>query len=117
MQTYHYETNSNAAPFFSDSDAGFVEANTPKEAIEKIVKKYNHPCGLFAAIIETCEETPKILAKYLSANAVCQQDAIKKSKGGILSENGKIRIRTDKEDAYLETKDYKEKYEFPNGGN
>jgi hypothetical protein len=113
MTVYHYETNSNAAPFFSDSDAGFVEANTPKEAIEKVVKEYTHSCGLYAAVIKTCEVKPKVLARFLSAKAVCTEDAIAKSKGGILSEGGKVRIRTDKGDVYLDVKDYKDSYEFP----
>jgi hypothetical protein len=42
-------SNSFAAPFFSDSDESFVKGKTAKEALNNYVKKYNHPCGLYAA--------------------------------------------------------------------
>jgi hypothetical protein len=57
---------SGAAPIVSDKDSGFIEAETPKEALEKVVERYSHPCGLFSAIIQSCEEKPKILARFLS---------------------------------------------------
>lgn len=73
--TYFYETNSNAAPFCSDSDYGFVEATDPVEALKKIVKKYRHPAGLFPALISEASEKRKSLARYLSGRAATAQYA------------------------------------------
>lgn len=69
MKTYQFNTNSNAAPFFSDSDSGFIDAESPLDALEKVVKKYDHPAGLYAATINECSEKNTMLARYLSAKA------------------------------------------------
>jgi hypothetical protein len=37
--------------------------------MKKVIAEYSHPCGLYAAIIETCEENPKVVAEYLSDKA------------------------------------------------
>jgi hypothetical protein len=39
MKTYQYVTNSNAAPFFSDQDSGFIEAADSMEALKKVVRE------------------------------------------------------------------------------
>ena len=68
-------------------------------ALRKLVSTYEHPCGLFAAMVESCEKKPKVLARYLSPRAVAQQKAIDAG-GTILSENGKVtatRHENDKE--------------------
>lgn len=75
MTVYSCIMNSNAAPFFSDVDSRFIEAESAKEALERAVKEYRHPCGLYAAKIETCEEKPKMVARYLSAKAARQMNA------------------------------------------
>lgn len=93
MTVYHWQTNSNAAPFFSDPDSGFIDAETAMKALKKLVREYDHPCGLFAAIVETCEPKPQVLARYLSSRALAQQKAIDMTEGGILSEGGWIRVR------------------------
>lgn len=46
---YFIIANSFAAPFFSDTSEHWVEANSPKEALEKFADEYDHPCGLYAA--------------------------------------------------------------------
>ena len=51
MREYFVYTNSFAAPFFSDSYTQFVEAESPEHAAALAVKKYKHPCGLFAAVV------------------------------------------------------------------
>jgi hypothetical protein len=105
MTVYHYQANSNAAPFFSDPSDGFVEANTPMDALKKVVSEYTHPCGLFAANIETCEPTPKKLARFLCASAVAQQKAIELSHGGIRRDGNKYRILNEKiEEVFLTIK-------------
>ena len=58
-------------------------------ALRKLVSTYDHPCGLFSAIIESCEEKPKTLARYLSSRAVAQLKA-SDAGGTILSEGGKV---------------------------
>ncbi len=49
MKKYFIITNSHAAPFFSDADEYYVKGKDPKDAMEKAVKNYSHPCGLYAA--------------------------------------------------------------------
>lgn len=49
MKEYYIETNSFAAPFVSDTGYKYVEAASPKEALEKCAAEYRHPAGLFAA--------------------------------------------------------------------
>lgn len=75
MPTYQWKANSNAAPFFSDTSEGFIDDETPMDALEKVVSEYDHPCGLFAVVI--LEPTPanKILARYLSKRAATQDKA------------------------------------------
>ena len=111
MKVYFWETNSNAAPFFSDPNIGFIEAETAMKALKEVVAKYKHPCGLYAAIVTTCEPQPKTLARYLSAKAVATEEATKLSEGGITKENDKIRILKVGREVFIEVKDYKEKWE------
>jgi len=74
-KVFQYHTNSNAAPFFSDSSEGFIEATDPMAALKKVVQDYEHPAGLLAAEIR--EPTPKnpTLAVYLSAKAATSEAA------------------------------------------
>jgi hypothetical protein len=72
---FWYETNSNAAPFFSDYGSGFIEAENPRQALEKIVKEYKHPAGLFAVTVRAPTPEQPVLAKYLSARAATQEKA------------------------------------------
>lgn len=51
MDEYFVFSNSFAAPFFSDPSSGFVSADTPEQAMEKFVKEYKHPCGLYSAAL------------------------------------------------------------------
>ena len=95
MNTYYFTTNSNAAPFFSDTNNGFIEAPTAMDALKKIVKNYDHPCGLYAAIIQSCEENQKLLARYTCKKAVATGEAQKLTEGGILKEGDKIRVLKD----------------------
>ncbi|MBI1973084.1 hypothetical protein HYS50_03695 [Candidatus Woesearchaeota archaeon] len=74
-QTFQYETNSNAAPFVSDTGRGFIEAADPMVALEDVVKTYDHPAGLFAAVIRAPTPENPILARYLSARAATQEAA------------------------------------------
>ncbi len=70
---YHYRANSNAAPFFCDPSDGIVEADDAMWALEKVVKEYNHPCGLYSVIVMEPslkgEKDGKTLTRYLSAKA------------------------------------------------
>jgi hypothetical protein len=49
MSKFYVETNSFAAPFFSDQGSQYVQAKNATEALEKIAKTYKHPAGLYAA--------------------------------------------------------------------
>lgn len=72
---YQWITRSNAAPFVSDTDLGFIESTDPMSALEKIVKSYKHPCGLFSAAIMAPTPKNPILARYLSSRAATQDAA------------------------------------------
>lgn len=76
-KVYQYETNSFAAPFVSDSDSGFIEATDPMAALRMVVHNYDHPCGLYAAVIR--EATPKnpVVARYLCPIAAAEEAAAK----------------------------------------
>jgi hypothetical protein len=48
MSEWFVCANSNAAPFFSDSSDYYVTARSAAQALVLAVKKYEHPCGLYA---------------------------------------------------------------------
>lgn len=73
--TYHFQTNSNAAPFFSDNDSGFIESNSAMSALKELVSGYKHPAGLYSAMIEECSPKKKLLARYLSPRAATSTKA------------------------------------------
>ena len=75
METYQWKANSNAAPFFSDSSEGFINAESPMEALHKVVAGYTHPCGLFAATISLPTPENPVVARYLSARAATAEEA------------------------------------------
>ena len=74
-KVYQYVTNSNAAPFVSDTDSGFIEATDPKSALEKIVRSYKHPAGLYAAVIKLPTPENPVVARYLSGRAATLDSA------------------------------------------
>ena len=74
-KVYQWVTNSNAAPFFSDTDSGFIEATDPMTALKEVVRNYDHPAGLFAAEIKEVSPKNPTLARYLSKRAATQVDA------------------------------------------
>ena len=107
MKTYYYQTNSKAAPFFSDTNKGFVEAESAMEALKKIVSGYTHPCGLFSAAIMLPEPSEKVVARFLSASAVAQQKAVDNG-GSILGLGEEYQSKNlvkNKEGSYDETVD------------
>lgn len=71
---FFYQTNSFAAPFFSDTDDGFITACDVDEAIEKVKAKYNHPAGLYAMGIwksaNDFHKNKKPLKLWLSSKAI-----------------------------------------------
>lgn len=69
MTTYQFKTNSNAAPFCSDTYSGFINADTPMDALRMVVKYYSHPAGLYSATIHECSPENKLLARFLSSKA------------------------------------------------
>lgn len=48
---YFVIANSFAAPMFSDTTMEYVKGSTPREAMQKFVAEYTHPCGLYAALL------------------------------------------------------------------
>ena len=50
MTTFYYEANSNAAPFFSDTDTGFVDAKDAMAALkEKMEQMFGKQGGIQTA--------------------------------------------------------------------
>ena len=75
MTEYFIVANSNAAPFFSDPGEGFIEAETPTEALKEVVTNYKHSLGLFSATINEPSPENPVLAMYLSPRAHTQNKA------------------------------------------
>jgi len=69
MTEYFVVTTSFAAPFFSDEDERFVDADSPEAALEKVAREYKHPAGLYAALCyadaNAKAKREKPLAKWL----------------------------------------------------
>lgn len=67
--TYFVVTNSFAAPFCSDTGTGFVDADTPEQALYQAAATYTHPARLYAALAYTDANAyhrgEKPLAKWL----------------------------------------------------
>lgn len=51
MSEYFVVANSFAAPFVSDQSTHFIKGKDPKSALEEFAKKYDHPAGLYCAVI------------------------------------------------------------------
>lgn len=70
---FYIETNSFAAPFFSDSGHCYITAESAGEALEKCAYEYRHPCGLYAAAAYTSADArnkgEKPLARWLCNQA------------------------------------------------
>lgn len=81
MQEFFIVTNSNAAPFFSDTDTQFVKAKTAEKAVEKTRKGYKHPAGLFALNVypnsDAYHKGQKPLVQWLSKRADIRTNGIK----------------------------------------
>lgn len=81
MKEFFVFTNSNAAPFVSDTDTQFVRATTPQEAADKARKSYKHPAGLFALAVYTNADAyhkgQKPLAQWLSKRADIRTNGVK----------------------------------------
>lgn len=95
MKTYQFQTNSNAAPFCSDSNSGFIEAESPMQALKEVVSKYTHPAGLYSASINEATVENKMVARYLSSRAAtsyCAGVGSHETKGGKLYVNGELAI-------------------------
>lgn len=75
MPTYQWKANSNAAPLTSDPSEGFIDADSPMDALREVVASYDHPLGLYSAVI--LEPTPEnsVVARYLSARAATVRKA------------------------------------------
>ena len=46
---YFIQANSFAAPMVSDTSTSYIDAISPREALERFAAKYTHPCGLYSA--------------------------------------------------------------------
>lgn len=51
MPKYFVFANSFAAPFFSDPSTGYTTGDTPEDALRSFAESYNHPYGLYAAVL------------------------------------------------------------------
>ena len=79
MTEYVIHANSFAAPFFSDTSTCFVEAESPKAALERFAAEYTHPCGLFSAVCHRSADAfhkgEKPLAQWQSNHVKAQKKA------------------------------------------
>lgn len=70
---FYIEANSFAAPFFSDSSKGYVDATDATAALDAFAAGYRHPCGLYAATAYTSADArnkgEEPLARWLSNQA------------------------------------------------
>ena len=75
-----------AAPFVSDTSESFIDAETPKNALEKFAADYKHPCGLyFAACWASANDYHKskdALAEWRSNHLRAMDRESAKTKGG-----------------------------------
>lgn len=85
MKEYFVVANSFAAPFFSDEEEGYIKGKSPRDAMQKFVKKYSHPCGLYSAVLFTnadaFHKNKKPLCKYLCNLELEKQRLTKNLKG------------------------------------
>jgi hypothetical protein len=103
MPVYHWIANSFAAPFFSETDAGFVEGIDARSALDKAVSQYNHPAGLFAMMIETCEPKPRMVARFTSGRAATQRLCdLSDGKGGYWKDGKKLELQKDVTEVWKE---------------
>lgn len=72
MSEFYIETNSFAAPYFSDSGHLYVTANNVGEALEICVANYKHPCGMYAAAAYTSADA-KNKGEAPLARWICNQ--------------------------------------------
>lgn len=80
-QRFFIHAESFAAPFVSDASEHYIEAETPKEALEKLAEEYDHSCGLYSA---ACYESAEVyfnkeepLAKWLCNFELAKRSATK----------------------------------------
>ena len=76
MTEYFYVTRSNAAPFFSDTRYGFIEAENPTFALYELMTQYDHPSGMYSAGIwasaDAYHKNEPALMTWLSERATKQ---------------------------------------------
>lgn len=81
MKEFFVVTNSNAAPFFSDTANWFVKAKTAEEAVKKARKGYKHPAGLFVLNVYSSADAyhkgEKPLVQWLSKWADMRTNGVK----------------------------------------
>lgn len=85
MKEFFVVANSFAAPFFSDESTSFEMGDTPEEALESFAARYEHPCGLFAAVAyesaTAYHKGEEPIAKWL-CNHEIERMRLTKGKGG-----------------------------------
>ncbi len=112
MPVFQAVLNSCAAPFFSDTMERFIEADSPVDALKKAVEEYDHSSGLYAAIVQTCEPEPKMMARFLSARENARKEASDRSEGGVFGLDDKFVIREHGKEKFVYIKDFKPTAEF-----
>ncbi|GAI60503.1 unnamed protein product [marine sediment metagenome] len=87
MKEYFVVANSFATPFFSDINEEYAKGNNPEDAMQRFVKKYSHPCGLYSAALfanaDAFHKGKKSLCKYL-CNLELEKQRLTKGLGGVL---------------------------------
>lgn len=76
MSEFYIETNSFAAPFFSDAGHKYVTANTAADALKMAADTYTHPAGLYSAAAYSSADAKNKGEKPL-AQWLCNHEAEK----------------------------------------
>ena len=81
MAEYFIVSNSFAAPFFSDQGTGYVEGESPEDAMDQFVLGYNHPAGLYSANLYSSADSyhkgDKELLQWLCNHEIGKKEATK----------------------------------------
>ena len=90
MSEYFITARSFAAPFCSDTSEKYVEADSPRAALEAFASDYSHPCGLYAA---ECWSSADAFHKREKALAVWESNDLQAEKRATMNKGAFSRER------------------------
>ena len=103
---FYITARSNAAPFISDSSDAYIEAPTAREALEKFVDAYSHPCGLYAAEVWGGHKQYSLGGdpphRYLSGKELARRKAIAGKSGYTSYSDGPAHLEIDGQEIHFD---------------